>query len=87
MATEVDCPPGIAMNCAVHQRIDLNQLVIEINKILRKDIKPEYTEPRPGDVKHSFADISLIKNTLGFEPKIYFEEGLKKTINWYKTQG
>lgn len=86
MATEVDCPPGIAMNCAVHQRIDLNQLVVEINKILGKDIKPKYTKPRPGDVKHSFAEISLIKKTLGFEPKIYFEEGLKKTINWYKTQ-
>ena len=86
MATEVDCPPGIAMNCAVHQRTDLNQLVVEINKILGKDIKPEYTEPRPGDVKHSFADISLIQKTMGFEPKICFEEGLKKTIDWYKQQ-
>lgn len=86
MATEVDCPPGIAMNCAVHQRTDLNQLVVEINKILGKDIKPEYTEARPGDVKHSFADITLIQKTLGFEPKIYFEEGLRKTIDWYKLQ-
>lgn len=84
LATEADCPPGIVMNCAVHQRTDLNQLVQMINKILGKDVAPEYADPRPGDVKHSFADISLIQETLGYEPRIYFEEGLAKTIEWYR---
>jgi nucleoside-diphosphate-sugar epimerase len=86
LATEVDCPPGMTMNCAVHQRTNLNQLVETINRILGKDVKPGYTESRPGDVKHSFADIALIEETLGFKPKIYFEEGLAKTIEWYKSQ-
>jgi len=86
LASEVDCPPGMAMNCAVHQRTNLNQLAETINRILGKDVKPGYTEPRPGDVKHSFADIALIEKTLGFKPKIYFEEGLAKTIEWYKSQ-
>jgi nucleoside-diphosphate-sugar epimerase len=86
LATEADCPPGIVMNCAVHQRTDLNHLVTIINEILGKNVKPKYTEPRAGDVKHSFADISLIQETLGFKPKIYFEEGLRKTIEWYKKQ-
>jgi len=84
LATEADCPPGIAMNCAVHQRIDLNQLVQMINENLGKNIKPNYADPRPGDVKHSFADISLIQETLGYQPQVYFEEGLAKTIDWYK---
>ena len=85
-ATEVDCPPGLAMNCAVHQRTDLNQLVKKINEILGKDIQPLYLEPRPGDVKHSFADITLLQKTLKYEPKILFDEGLKKTIEWYKNK-
>lgn len=86
LATDVDCPPGIAMNCAIHQRIDLNQLVQMINENLGKNIKPNYANPRPGDVKHSFADISLIHETLGYQPKVYFEEGLAKTIDWYKME-
>lgn len=86
LATEVDCPRGMVMNCAVHQRTNLNELVQIINRILGKDVKPRYTEARPGDVKHSFADIALIEKTLGFKPKIYFEEGLAKTIEWYKSQ-
>ncbi|RMG68584.1 MAG: SDR family oxidoreductase [Calditrichaeota bacterium] len=86
LATEVDCPPGVVMNCAVHQRITLNELVAHINRILNKTIQPLYTDPRPGDVKHSFADIALIKKTLGYQPAVYFEEGLRRTIEWFKNQ-
>ena len=66
-AAEADCPPGIVMNCAVHQRTTLNELVEMINKILGKNIEPIYTEPRPGDIKHSFADIERLKKTLQYE--------------------
>jgi UDP-glucose 4-epimerase len=85
-ATEVDCPPGVTMNCAVHQRTTLNQLVEKINEKLGKNIKPIYAEPRAGDVKHSFADISLLNETLKFNPKVFFDEGLSRTIEWYKIQ-
>ncbi|RMF56937.1 MAG: NAD-dependent epimerase/dehydratase family protein, partial [Calditrichaeota bacterium] len=84
LATEADCPPGIVVNCAVHQRTTLNELVEKINQILGKNIKPQYTDPRPGDIKHSFADIERLKKYLGYEPKVYFEEGLKRTIEWYQ---
>jgi UDP-glucose 4-epimerase len=84
LATEVDCRPGIAMNCAVHQRTDLNELVEKINEITGKDIKPVYSDPRPGDIKHSFADIELMKKILGYDPPVLFEEGLRKTIEWYE---
>lgn len=81
-ATEADCPPGIVMNCAAHQRITVNQMFRSINEILGKDIRAEYTDSRPGDVKHSYADISLIKRYLEYEPKIFFKQGLKNTIEW-----
>ena len=84
LATEVDCPPGIVMNCAAHQRVTLNQLVATINKILGKNIQPLYTDPRPGDIKHSFADITRIQQTLGYRPFVLFEDGLRMTIDWYR---
>lgn len=86
LATEVDCPPGVVMNCAVHERTNLNELVEMINRILGKNIEAIRVEPRPGDIKHSFADIDRLKKTLGYQPKVLFEEGLRKTIDWYQKQ-
>jgi len=84
LATEADFPPGMVFNCACHERIDLTELVATINKILNKKIAALYADPRPGDVKHSFANIDRIKKFLGYEPKVFFEEGLKHTIQWYQ---
>lgn len=54
-------------------------------KLMGKDIKPEITYKfRKGDVRHCYADISKIKNKIGFEPKTTLEEGLKKLIEWAK---
>lgn len=84
IATNADFPPGLVFNCACHQRIDLNQLVSELNKLLGKDIQPIYTEVRPGDVKHSFADIERIRKYLNYQPNVLFQEGLRQAINWYE---
>ncbi len=84
LATEVDCQPGVVMNCAAHERISLNELVEKLNGILGTQIKAEYTNPRPGDVKHSFADINLIHETLGYSPKVDFETGLRRTMEWMR---
>jgi nucleoside-diphosphate-sugar epimerase len=83
LATEKNFPPGKVFNCACHQRIDLNSLVDQINQIIKKDISPVYAEPRPGDVKHSFADISKIKETMDFKPGVLFAEGLRRTVEWF----
>jgi UDP-glucose 4-epimerase len=85
LATEADFPAGMVFNCACHGRTDLNELVAAINKILGKQIKPLYTDSRPGDVKHSFADINRIGKYMGFKPSVQFEEGLQRTIEWYKS--
>lgn len=68
---------GIAMNIACHERISLNELINELNKVLGKNIKPIYEAPRPGDVKHSFAAIGLIKEKLGFEVGVRFASGVE----------
>ncbi len=88
-ATKEDCPKdpygktGLVMNCACYGQITLNSLVHELNILLDKDIKPIYTQPRPGDIKHSFADIGLIRQKIGFTPKISFSNGLYITFNFY----
>jgi len=83
LASFSDCETGIAMNCAFSGRISLNELVAFINKKLNKNIEAIYEEPRAGDIKHSYADISMAKEKLGFNPKINFEEGLENTIEFY----
>ena len=75
---------GRAINIACSRRITLNEILDLLRDLLGSDLQAEYTEPRAGDVKHSLADISLAKETIGYEPKIFFEEGLRKAIDWYK---
>jgi nucleoside-diphosphate-sugar epimerase len=55
-----------------------------INKLLGKNVRPKYVAPRPGDVKHSLADITAAKKLIGFTPSIQFEDGLRKAIDWYR---
>jgi len=77
---------GIVVNCACHGQITLNYLVEKINNILGKNIQPEYTNPKPGDIKHSFASIEAAERYLGYKPLVHFDEGLLMTIDWYKSE-
>lgn len=74
------CDSGISINCACHGYITLNQLVDFINEYLGKKIEPEYLPARAGDIKHSYADISLAKEKIDYYPDIDFQTGLKLTI-------
>jgi len=60
------------------------QLVESLNKIIGKNIQPKFLPVRVGDVFRTSADISKIKEKLGYTPKVNFEEGLKKTIEYFK---
>jgi UDP-N-acetylglucosamine 4-epimerase len=71
-------------NVACNNRISLNQVLDSLNLITGKNIKPEYAITRQGDVKHSEADISKIKTNLHYKLIVDFDEGLKKTYEWYK---
>ena len=83
LAATKDIESGLVMNCACHGQITLNELVIQINNLLGKNIEAIYAKSREGDIKHSFADISLIKEKLNFIPNISFALGLKKTIEFF----
>lgn len=76
---------GEVINIACGYEISLNQLVEKINTEMGTDIKPEYKDERAGDVKHSLADISKAERLLGYKPLVSFDEGLKKTIEFYKS--
>ncbi len=70
-------------NIACGRRIILNDLISMINELLGEDIKPKYVDPRPGDIKHSLADISKAE-LLGYNPKDNFRNELEETINFFK---
>ncbi len=87
LAGMVDKPlSGQVVNIACHQATTLNELFTLINKHLNLSIKATYVPARVGDVKHSLADISAAQKLLGYEPKVYFEEGLARTVAWFSGQ-
>ncbi|MBN1827064.1 MAG: SDR family oxidoreductase [Candidatus Eisenbacteria bacterium] len=75
---------GRILNVACGGSYDLNHLVTVLNRLLGTDHEPVYEEPRAGDVKHSRADIERARRLLGYEPKAGFEEGLERTLDWYR---
>ena len=77
---------GKVINVANGQRVTLNEL-LEVLKDLtgKQDVTAEYLDPRVGDVKHSLADISLARELLNYESKVDLREGLRRTIDWWKT--
>jgi nucleoside-diphosphate-sugar epimerase len=84
-AAETTTGVGQVINFARGERITLNQLLDTLKKITgRTDVQAEYRESRAGDVRHSLADITRAREMLGYEPQTSLEEGLKKTIDWWK---
>ena len=73
---------GEVFNIAFGKRVTINNLLDHINQILKTDVKPIYADPRPGDVKHSLANIGKARQFLGYEPEVDFEEGLRRTIEF-----
>ena len=72
-------------NIACGRRIVLNDLIAMINDLLGKDIKPEYVDPRPGDIKHSLADITAAKS-FGYQHKNKFMKELELTVEFFRRQ-
>jgi UDP-glucose 4-epimerase len=78
---------GRVMNAATGSWITLNQTFVALAKLTGYAGKPNYAAPRAGDIRDSLADISLAKELLGYEPQVSFEEGLRRTVEWYKAGG
>jgi len=74
---------GTEFNVAYGSRSTLNQLIENLQLILKTDVAADYTEIRAGDIRHSFANIGKFSK-LGFKPKVDFKKGLEKTVEYFK---
>jgi UDP-glucose 4-epimerase len=86
LACEAPEVSGQVMNVACGRSFSLLDLLAAINEVLGTSIEPEFSSPRKGDVKHSLADISRAEKMLGYEVTVDFSEGLRRTIDWYRSE-
>jgi len=84
-AAETPGVGGEVFNLATNNRTSLNELLATLKKIFGSNVEPIYRETRTGDVHDSQADISKAQKLLGYQPTVRLEEGLRKTVDWYKT--
>src|ERR1700720_4798202 len=84
LAFEAPNVSGRVFNVGVGGRFSLNQTVALLNKIAGKSLESKYEPARDGDIRDSQADISRAREFLGYEPAVAFEEGLRRTFDWYR---
>lgn len=77
---------GQMFNVATGKRADLNQAFQLLKTIIGYTGEVKYAPERSGDVKHSLADLSRTEKQLGYKPTVDFEEGLRRTVDWYREQ-
>ncbi len=75
---------GEVINVATAGRISLNQLFASVKREVGSSLEPNYSNPRAGDVRDSQADIGKAQRLLGYTPIVSFEEGLGRTVKWYR---
>jgi nucleoside-diphosphate-sugar epimerase len=83
LAIEAPEAPGQILNIAYGKQVTVNELIKTLNAILGKKIQPIYESSRPGDIRHSLADISQARRILGFSPTVSLEEGLRRAVAWF----
>jgi UDP-N-acetylglucosamine/UDP-N-acetyl-alpha-D-glucosaminouronate 4-epimerase len=77
---------GRVMNVATGSRVTLNETLRILERLANRTAQPRYEPPRTGDILHSQADIQLARKLLGYEPSVNFEEGLRRTWQWYLSE-
>ena len=85
LAAEANHVAGKVYNVATGVRVSLLDLIAGINRILGANVVPRHEAARPGDVRHSQADITRARADLGFEPQVGIEEGLRRAVAHYRT--
>ena len=73
-------------NIAMEQQVSLNELYQKVEEVIQSGRTVQYRDKRLGDIDNSKASIAKAQEFLGYDPQIGFDEGLKKTIAWYKQQ-
>ena len=84
LACTAEGAAGKVFNVACGERVTLLEVIDKLGEIFGKRIEPRHEAPRPGDIKHSLADISAAKKVLGYTAPVKFEEGLRRTVDWFR---
>jgi UDP-glucose 4-epimerase len=84
LAADSERAVGEIFNVADGRSTSLLRLVELLNELLGTSIEPNFEPPRTGDIRHSMADVTLAAERLGYEPPISFEDGLRRSIEYYR---
>lgn len=87
MTAPADRVAGGLFNVAAGGRHSLNELIDSLSAILDTEVEPVHDPPRPGDIRHSQADITRAREALGFAPQVTFREGLERTVEFLRAAG
>ena len=85
-AADARTASGGVFNIGCGEAIDLNRVVALIGDILGLKLQAVYEPERAGDIKHSWGDVGAARAALGFHAAVSFSDGLRRTIEWYKTK-
>jgi UDP-glucose 4-epimerase len=85
LAADAEGASGRVINVANGKQTDLLELLAAINRVLGTNVSPEHKDARVGDVRESLADISAARKILSYEPQVDFDEGLQRSIEFYKS--
>lgn len=83
-AAEAACPPGRAYNVALGEPRSVLDLIASIERHTGRAARVERHPPRPGDIVHSHADTSAAWRELGWTPDVGFDEGIRRTVEWFR---
>ena len=86
LAASASSPSGVTCNIACGTRYTLVDLMAAIGDAVGRHVAPRYGPPRPGDIVHSQADITLAGESFGYEPVVAFHDGIARTVAWYREQ-
>ena len=75
---------GEVFNIGTGNRVTVSGLLNLIGTLLEREIVPTYADPRPGDIRHSLAEVTKAQEVLGFRPRVSIQVGLVKTLAWYR---
>jgi len=87
LAMSSTVPTGLTCNIASGEGHDLLDLLAAIAEAVDEPVEPVFGPPRPGDIRDSRADIGLARRILGYAPRVRFEDGVARTVDWYRNPG
>jgi UDP-glucose 4-epimerase len=77
---------GAILNVGCGDPKTVLDLIAAVGRVAGRSLDPDFAPPRPGDVKHSYADITLARTVLGYDPSVRFDEGIERTFAWLASE-